>query len=105
MTIARWADLVVAVCGLFWTCFGLACGAENGLLGALFHAAVPGFMMLAVAWLGWHQPAAGGGLAAALAIAAWLFFNRTTNGFVLGLMIVPLLAAGGVMLWAGLTRH
>jgi len=105
MSIARWADMPLIVSGLVWTVFGILCGLEHGLLGALLHAAVPGLLILAVAWLAWHQPVWGGALAIALGIGSWLFFGRTTNGVVLSLMQLPLLLSGGVLLWAGLTRR
>lgn len=103
MTIAQRADVLLIFSGLVWTVFGILCGLEHGLPGALLHAAVPGLMILAVAWLAWHQPVWGGGLAVALGIGSWLFFGRTTNGFVLSLMQLPLLLGGGELLWAGLT--
>lgn len=105
MTIARWADLPVLAVGLHLTVFGLMCGSEHGPLGSLLHAAVPGLLIVAVAWLAWHRPIAGGAATVVLGAAAWLSYGRTTNPLVLTLVFVPLLAAGTVMLWAGLARR
>lgn len=105
MTIARWADLPILAVGLHLTVFGVLCGFEHGLLGSLLHAAVPGLLIVAVAWLAWQRPVTGGAATILMAIAAWWFFGRNTNPLVLGLVFFPLVASGTVMLGASLARH
>lgn len=94
---------IVFLAGLFWTWFGIASGiAEGGgIVGTLMHTLMPGLVLLAITYVAWRWPIVGGILLILMGGVFAVFFNQFNklNGFVLGLVVAPVVVAGLVLLF------
>ena len=95
------ARVLGLLAGAWWTFFGLACGSEQGVVGALVHA-LPGLLILATSWLSWHHPIVAGVLFVVEAMAVVAFLSR--HPFVMMTMVLPLVTAGVLAIVAALKR-